>query len=69
MLNSYLCCFLIGFLIDKINIFPFILGFASGLIVNNNSEIYNMIKYPIETIYINISKHIEKKKTRRKSVK
>ena len=67
MLNLYLCCFLIGFLIDKINIFPFILGFASGLIVNNNSELYNMITFPIETIYKNVSKHIEKKKTRRKT--
>jgi len=59
MLNTYLCCFFIGFLIDKISIFPFVLGFAAGMIVSNNSDIYNMIKFPIENFFQRMHQQFE----------
>ena len=46
-MNLYICCFFIGFLIDKISLFPFILGFIVGLMIDNNSQIYETIKFPV----------------------
>jgi nucleoside recognition membrane protein YjiH len=33
LMNIYLVCFAAGFLLDKLRIFPFILGFIAGLVL------------------------------------
>jgi len=44
-------CFGIGFIIDKINLFPFILGCIIGIFITKNAEIYDSIKVPVSQIY------------------
>tara|TARA_B100001094_G_C17738353_1_gene579963 strand:- start:319 stop:510 length:192 start_codon:yes stop_codon:yes gene_type:complete len=44
-MESYLIAFSLGFLIDKMSLFPFVVGFGLGTIVNNK----NWSKYYIIT--------------------
>ena len=38
-MESYLIAFALGFLIDKMSLFPFVIGFGLGTIVNNNNNL------------------------------
>ena len=44
-MEGYLIAFSLGFLIDKMSLFPFVMGFGLGTIVNNK----NWCKYYIVT--------------------
>lgn len=43
-MNSYIFFFTLGFLIDKITLFPFVLGFTSGILFTNKIEISSLIE-------------------------
>ena len=69
-INNYWIMFLFGFLIDKINLFPFILGVLFGLYISNEninniivfSEIISEIKEYLKKIINLISvKNVNKK--------
>ena len=50
-MNSCGYYFLAGFLIDKISLFPFLLGCGAGIFLTKNTEIYNYIKVPVSQTY------------------
>ena len=69
-INNYWIMFLFGFLIDKINLFPFILGIIFGLYISNEnmnniivfSEVISEIKEYFKKIINLISvKNVNKK--------
>ena len=43
-MNSYIFFFTLGFLIDKITLFPFFLGFTSGILFSNKIELTDIIE-------------------------
>lgn len=43
-MNSYIFFFTLGFLIDKITLFPFFLGFASGVLFTNKIDFSSFIE-------------------------
>ena len=51
--------FLFGFLVDKINLFPFILGLFFGVFISNNG-IQNMNLESINTINLHIFSFLNK---------
>ena len=59
-MNSCGYCFMAGFLIDKISLFPFILGCGAGIFLTKNTELYNYIKVPVTQTYEYLS-HVLKK--------
>ena len=59
MVNLYICCFLIGFIIDKINLFPYLLGLVSGVVICNNSDVYEKIKIPTKQIIEYVGNRME----------
>ena len=58
-MNSHLVCFVIGFLIDKISIFPFVLGCGTGIFLVNN-DMYKSLKGPVKKGIDYISKNVKK---------
>lgn len=50
-MNNCGYCFASGFLIDKISLFPFIIGCVTGIFVTKNTEIYNYFKVPLKHGY------------------
>ena len=45
-MEGYIVAFCLGFLIDKMSLFPFVVGFGLGTIINNKnySKFYNTTK-------------------------
>ena len=62
-MESYIITFVLGFLIDKISLFPFAMGLGVGILINNNNyhkyyyvskEYFNSCQKKIKNIKKNI---------------